>query len=486
MSESPKERREASLAWSDEEFASLAGKDARDGRRLRKMAADMHANPGASIPEASGGWAAAKGCYRLLEREAFSAQELLESQADAMRGRIERSEEKVILAIQDTTSLNFSKRPKTSGLGPIGNKAESGQGFFAHGTLCVGGQEGDVYGLLGVRIWAREAAKFKAGGRNRKPIEEKESHRWVESWQKADELFVHLGQERRVVSVSDREGDIYELFALRAEREKQRGGAADVLVRSQHNRAVCLEQDSGGESEGSWDRLESQRAQGVTTITVPASAGKKARQARLELRYEQIKLKAPQDKVKYLGLEHPLDLWLLIVTEIDPPAGCAPLCWRLWTSVPLPSLSEALEVVGWYAKRWTIEEFHRVLKTGCRVESRQLESLEKLSVVLVLDMVVACTLLAISRRARQRPSAELEGWFTDAQWKTLFIATHHSAEIPESPPDLATCVKWLAKLGGFLGRKSDGHPGPEVLWRGLRKLNSMTKIFNAFRPRTCG
>lgn len=474
------------MAWSRQEFATLECRDVRDGSRLKKVAADMHANPGGSIPEVSGDWAGAKGCYRLLEREVFSAQKVLGSHVDATRWRVEQSAEEVVLAIQDTTALNFSTRSKTKGLGPIGNKAESGQGFFVHGTLCVSGGEGEVFGLLGARIWARDAAQFKAGGRNRKPIEEKESHRWVESWGKADELFVYLGQSRRVVSVSDREGDIYELFALRAEREKERGSAADVLVRSQHNRRICAQEAGAAKPEGSWEELESRDAQGTMKIEVPASGGKKARRAQLELRYGKVKLQAPQDKVKYLGMEQPLDLWLLIVQEVEAPTGSAPLCWRLWTSVPLDSLPRAIEAAGWYAKRWTIEEFHRVLKTGCRVESRQLESLEKLSIMLVLDMVVASFLLGISRNARSKPSAPLNDWLTTAQWKTLYIAAHDDDDIPETPPDLATCVKWLARLGGFLARKSDGYPGPEVLWRGMRKLNAMTKIYDVLRPPTCG
>jgi len=476
----------ASLAWSREEFRDLACRDVRDGKRLENVAADLHANVGGSIPEMSEGWAAAKGCYRLLERGVFSAQELLESHRGASVRRVKQSEEEVILALQDTTALNFSGRSKTMGLGPIGDKAGKGRGFFAHATLCVGAGGGEVFGMLGARIWAREAAQFRAKGRNRKPIEEKESHRWVESWMKADELFVDLGQRRRVVSVSDREGDIYELFALRAQKEKQRGGAADVLVRSQHNRAVSSEKGQDPEGKRSWDQLESQGAQGSMKVAVPASGGKKSRWAELEVRYEKIRLEAPQDKVKYLGLEDPLDLWLLVVKEREAPLGSAPLCWRLWTSVPLDSLPRAIEVAGWYAKRWTIEEFHRVLKTGCRVEQRRLESIEKLSVMLVLDMMVACTLLAVSRKARQEPSAALEGWFTEIQCKTLYLAIHHTQEIPTNPPDLALCVKWLARLGGFLARKSDGEPGPEVLWRGFRKLNAMTKIYQAIQPPTCG
>lgn len=495
MSEHPgkdrkgKPSKAASLEWSRREFATLECRDVRDGKRWEIMAADMHASPGASIPEASGDWAGAKGCYRLLEREAFSAQALLESHADATRKRVGQSKEEVILAIQDTTSLNFSNRPQTSGLGPIGGKAESGWGFLAHGTLCVGGGGEEVFGLLGARIWARDPAQRKAGPAgacNRKPIEEKESHRWVEGWIKADELFVHLGQERRVVSVSDREGDIYELFALRAERKNQRGGAADLLVRSKHNRQMCTGHAGPDDPQGSWDHLQSQPAKGHMKIDVPAKPGQRARTAQLEVRYEKVLLRAPVDKVKYLGLEEPLDLWLLIVEEVPEPAGCPPLCWRLWTSVELASLKEAIEVARWYARRWVIEEWHRVLKTGCRVEQRQLESFEKLSVMLVLDMVVACNLLAMSRKARQMPSVALDGWFTDSQWKTLYIATHANDQIPESPPDLATCVNWLARLGGFLARKSDGWPGPEVLWRGLRKLDALTHFYEILKPSTCG
>jgi len=143
-----------SIQWAEDEFSSLHIKDPRRARRLKKVAADLHAHPGQSIPQASGSPAAAKAAYRLIEGGSIRAEEVLSVHADAVARRVKESSEQVLLVAQDTTALNFASRPNTTGLGPIGNKADSGHGFFVHSSLCVGALEGDVFGLLGAEIWA--------------------------------------------------------------------------------------------------------------------------------------------------------------------------------------------------------------------------------------------------------------------------------------------------------------------------------------------
>jgi len=224
--------KEASLEWAEIELATLNIKDTRRAKRLKKTAANFHANPGQSIPQASGSAAEAKATYRLLSSEKIDVEDVLASHGDALKKRIAESGEKVLLVPQDTTSLNFASRPNTEGLGPIGNKTESKQGFFAHSSLCVGAGGGEIFGLLDVDMWAREEGKAKkqpAGARNRQPIEEKESYRWLESLESADGLFRELEGKFPVVSVADREGDIYEIFALCLEKKALRGGGPTCL-----------------------------------------------------------------------------------------------------------------------------------------------------------------------------------------------------------------------------------------------------------------
>jgi len=481
-----------SARWAENEFATLAVKDLRRVKRWQKMAADFHALPGASIPQASGGWAATKGCYRLVESGAIRPQCVFDSHCDATVRRIEGGGEQVLLVAQDTTTLNFSSHPNTEGLGPIGSKADIGRGIFVRGSLCLGARGGNVFGLLGAEIWARDPAKFKAGpagARNRKPIKEKESHRWLESWRKADALYHRLGGRRRVVSVADREGDIYEAFAVCLQSKAARGGGADLLVRSQHNRSRTddPETDDGPSEQRSWQHVEGLPVAARIEVAVPRSAGKPARSAKLELRYAKVELKAPADKIKYLGMHEPLVLWLVIAREVDPPEGVEGICWRLWTTVEIGSGEQAGEVIAWYAKRWMIEEFHRILKTGCKVEERQLESFEKLSLVLALDLIVASYLLGLTKAAREQPGQAATAWLGADQWQALYGYTHKTNDLPPDPPTLKQAVDWIARLGGYLNRKCDGPPGAQALWRGLRRLEDITEAYRIFRDQgNCG
>lgn len=205
------------------------------------------------------------------------------------------------------------------------------------------------------------------------------------------------------------------------------------------------------------------------------------------MRYAKVELKAPAHKTKYLGLDEPLLLWLVVAKEVNPPEGVEAVCWRVWTTVEIGSGEQAQEVIGWYAKRWMIEELHRILKSGCKVEERQLESIEKLSLVLALDLVVASHLLGLSKAAREQPGQPASAWLEQDQWQSLYYYTHKTNDLPTDPPSLKQAVDWIARLGGYLNRKCDGSPRAQVLWRGMRRLEDITKAYQIFRNQpNCG
>jgi hypothetical protein len=222
-------------------------------------------------------------------------------------------------------------------------------------------------------------------------------------------------------------------------------------------------------------------------VEVPRSRNQAARKANLEIRFSKVKLKAPAHKTKYLGLNTPLDLWLVEAKEAKPPEGVEAICWRVWTTVEISSSEQAKDAIGWYSKRWNIEEFHRILKTGCKVEERQLESFEKLSLVLVLDLIVASYLLGLTKAARARPEQPATEWLKTDQWQALYCYIHRTKDPTPATPTLSQAVNWIARLGGFLNRKGDGAPGAEVLWRGLRRLDDIAEAFRIFRNQEiCG
>ena len=179
----------------------------------------------------------------------------------------------------------------------------------------------------------------------------------------------------------------------------------------------------------------------------------------------------------------PIALWAVWAQEINPPSGQKPICWCLLTTVPVRTLAEAIERIQWYVKRWTIEDFHRVLKSGCQVEARQLTTRERLQRALAIDMVIAWRIMDLNKAARLQPDSPADQWLSTDEWKALYCSVHQTRDLPDQPPTIGEAVRWIAHLGGFLARKSDGHPGPMTLWRGLQRLNDIVSSWQVFGPR---
>lgn len=475
---------QGALSWAETEFATLDCGDARRDRRFVRVASDFIRNPAAAISAACGGWAGTKACYRLFDQPEVNSGAILSAHRAAMLERLRAADGgTTLLVLQDTTSLNYDTHRSKQGLGPTSaNGKDRTPGLFVHGQL-VAGADGAVHGLASALIYARQprGAGEPAGKRNRQPLEEKESHRWVAGWHEAQRLWEELGGTRPVLSVADREADIYELLAACQQTRAERGGGAGLLVRSQHDRKL---------EDGGTPLWQTPAALPVTaTLVVELPRGKqglKARKATLAVRAGRVRLAVPAHKKKYLGLSDSIELWALEVREIDPPPGVEPVCWQLLTTESVADAADAARLAGWYALRWRIEDFHRVLKTGCRVESRQVRAAEKLKAFIALDMVVAVHLLSMVWQARISPELAVEGWLDREEWEVLAVHAAGGGPPPERPPATGQAVRMIARLGGFLGRKGDGEPGPEVLWRGLTKLRTLAEAWRAFKSRRCG
>lgn len=479
---------ELSLDWAKNEFATLKCKDVRIRKRFQRVASDFIQHPGASIPNSCKDWAGTKACYRLFDSDDIKVDAILSAHRDAVIQRFEVADENVMLVIQDTTSLNFRSLQCVEGFGPIGSVSGKGNrsdlktpGLFIHGQLVVGGG-GVVHGLAGASIYARKEKKNEpAGKRNRVAIGEKESKRWVEGWREAQRIWEELGGTRTVLSVADREADIYELFAACQQQRREHGGGAGLLIRSQHDRV--LESGAGR----MWENEQALPIRATLTVELPrGKRGIKERQANLAVRAGRVRLAVPAHKKKYLGLEDSLEFWALEIKEIDPPPGVEGICWRLVTTEPITGEEDARRLTGWYSLRWQIELLHRVLKSGCRVERRQVRDIDKLKAFIALDLVIAGQLLAMTRQARVTPEASSEQWLEEAEWEALAVHAAGGGEPPEKAPTIREAVGMIAKLGGFLGRKGDGEPGVEVLWRGMAKLQMLAQAWLVFRPQKCG
>jgi hypothetical protein len=450
------------LAWVGEELQQLDLKDRRLEQRARKLLGDFFCQPGSAIPQACGDWAGSKAAYRFFANERVHSEALLEShgQATVERMRLHR----VILAVQDTSWINYSTHPCTAGLGPIGGRRQT-QGLLLHSTLALT-PEGQCLGVLDTQLEARgplRSARERKATINRKPVEEKESVKWLRGFEAARACVEELPLQNQIVSVCDREGDLYELLLL----GQQHRGRADVLVRAMCKRRVS------GEERFLWQLVAEEAPLGQQKVKLPRRPGRAAQEVSLEIRCREVQLPPPQDKARYLGKREPLRVWAIEARQVLPKAAREPICWRLLTTIPTKDLTQACEKVAWYTQRWQIEIFHKILKSGCRIEARQLESAARLRRALALDLIVAWRILALSRQGRLTPDQPCASVLSEAEWKILYCSIHPGKSVPVQPPRMDEAVKWIARLGGFLSRKGDGFPGPITLWRGLQRLHDL-------------
>lgn len=472
------------LNWAHNEFKALDCGDSRSTRRFRRVASDFIRNPSASVPDACGDWAGTKACYNLFDRPEVCDEAILAAHRTAMLARLQAPGcDGPLLVVQDTTALNYGTHGSKEGLGPTASHGKDNTpGLFIHGLLVLGDQ-GEVHGLAGASIYARSprCKDEAAGTRNRQPLAEKESQRWVSGWEQAQRLRDELGGTREVICIADREADIYELLAVCLQTRATHGSGAGLLVRSQHDRKL---QDDGGRL---WQTPAALPFQAALTAELPrGKQGLAARTAMLAVRAGRVKLAVPAHKRKYLGLEDSLELWALEVTETNPPPGVEAVCWRLLTTEAVATAEDSRRLVRWYALRWQIEVLHRILKTGCRVEERQVRGADKLRAFIALDLVVAVHLLALVRQARVAPQSPCATWLDRDEWEALVVHANRGGPPPTDPPSTGEAVRLLARLGGFLGRKGDGDPGPEVLWRGFAKLKTLAEAWTVFGRGNCG
>jgi Domain of unknown function (DUF4338)/Transposase DNA-binding/Transposase Tn5 dimerisation domain len=451
---SPRKKRDD---WAQEEFGAAKLNDERLNRRLLTLARDFYERPQANIPEACQSRAKTRAAYRFFDHPKITMDELLKSHYQATLKRI--SEEKVVLVVQDTTTLNYSAHPLTEGIGPISPKKTKGAiGLLLHDSMAFN-VAGTPLGLLDVQCWARDPKQFgKRALRHELPIEQKESQKWLKG-------FNQLSAARKqcpnttLISVADRESDIYELFHLALNDP----WGAQLLVRAEHDRLLA---DGQGRL---WEHMAKQPVAGTEVLSVPRQGKRAPRAARLEIRCGRVKLTPPHRKLEF----NELDITAILAQEVDCPQGVEPLQWMLLTTMAVENFDQAVEKVGWYAKRWGIEVFHRTMKSGCKIEERQLGSADRIATCLAIDMVVAWRIFHLTKLGRETPDVPCSVFFEQAEWKALYCFVRQDPKPPDHPPTLREAIRMVASLGGFLGRRSDGEPGTKSLWLGIQRLDDI-------------
>jgi hypothetical protein len=462
----PSARARPPADWAEGEFGRCR-LSARVRQRVITVARDFYARPQATIPHACNGETAKiNGAYRLFAHEDANIETLLQSHYAATEERIAERAGEVVLVAQDTTSVNYSNLTHTLGLGPIGSTAAGPQGLHLHSSWAMSTQ-GLPLGFVDAQCWAREAEAFgKKALRHELPLEEKESYRWIKAY-RALAAVQQRHPDVRLVSVADREADIYELFAEAAKDPK----APKLLIRAKHDRA--LEEDTAR----LFERIAAQPIAGYLHVQIPRQKDRPAREAKLAIRYATLKVCPPHGKADLPVLA----LQAVYAREEHPPKGEEPVDWRLLSTLPVHDFEQALEKVQWYTQRWGIEVFHRTLKSGCRIEDRQLGDADRLEACLAIDMVVAWRICHLVKLGREVPHLPAGVYFEEAEWKAL-VAYHTKKPLPPAkPPSLGRAIHMVAQLGGFRGRKSDGEPGAEVLWRGIQRHDDITATWRVIQ-----
>lgn len=386
-------------AWAASELHSVAFKDRRLSKRLFRLVDDLSAHPSASIPEACGSWAATKAAYRFLDSERVTPQAIRRAHDDGTLTRV--GAQTTVLVIQDTTELDFTSHPATSGLGYLDHPKH--QGLKVHSALAAT-TEGVPLGLVDQAVWTRDPTTLgKKHQRTKRQTAEKESQRWLNALSASQKA---IPEDIRVITVADREADLYPLFAA------PRRSGAELLIRAAQNRLV------DGDTRLLEQAIAASPVKGTLPMSVPRKDQQEARQATLSLRWSTIQLAPPQKAKARATLPH-IALQVVVAEEESPPEGVKALRWVLLTTLVVAEFEDAIRIVRWYRTRWRIERYHYVLKSGCGIEKLQLERAERLQRALAVYCVVAWRLLWLTYQARQEPEERCTLVLAQHEWQAL-------------------------------------------------------------------
>ena len=443
--------------WCTEELESVDLKDSRLNQRYQTVASALAAQPTVSINQASEDWADTKAAYRFFDNKKVTHESLL---LPHQQRTVERmSQHTLVLASQDTTFINFSHHPKTTGTGPIGNKQTKQSGFVMHSTL-VSTSEGLPLGILTQDIDSRpenEPSKTPAECK-KQPIEEKESYKWIKAF---EETLALSPDGTDVLTICDREADIYEMFVLAKEKE------AKLLVRSSVDRLLIDESEHKLRA-----KVKNAPLAGHLDVAIPRSSTQPKRNAALSVRYISVTLNPPwrpnQKKLAAVTLN------AVFIREDNPPDDVEePVEWLLLTNYAVHCFNDAVQIVKWYRCRWQIEIFHKILKSGCAIEECRLQTDERLHPFIALKSIIAWRLHWMTYINRHEPEMLCTAVLAEHEWQALYMRIHRTATLPDKPPTVRQAIRWIGQLGGFLGRKSDGEPGITVIWRGWQRLQDI-------------
>jgi len=442
--------------WAQLNFGKCELGDKRRTNRLVQVAEEVANNPSASLPNQIEKWGDLKAAYRLFDRDEVTFEAIArphwELTKQLAKGRT--------LVIADTTEIDFGRFRAIEGVGPTGNG--TGQGFLLHNALMVHADSEEIIGIAGQTIhYRKEKQKSKRPNASKRL---KQKQRESEVWGKVIDQIGPPAEDTSYVHVFDRGGDNFEVYCHLLQQK------GDWVIRASQMSRYVLAGDSEERMQLK-DYLPQLKPLGRYTLSLRARPGQSAREAELEVRIGQIKIPRPSHVSPWTRKlkQAPIAVKVIEVVEVNPPKGVTPIRWVLFTSLSVATFDDAWIVIRYYELRWLVEEYHKALKTGCRTESRQLKTAGRLEAFVGLTSVIAVRLLKLKSLARTNPEVPAQRVVPSVWLKMLKLARKNLSRVHDLT--VGQFYREVAKLGGFLGRKSDGEPGWITIWRGWEKLN---------------
>lgn len=437
--------------WIQAELETQDMGDIRLNKRLAKLLNTLSIEPSTSIPCANDTWAETFAAYRFFDNDKVSFDSIMSGHQASTLDRIKQ--EAVVLIPQDTTFLNFATDAKSKEMGTLRIKDANQQ--LLHTSIAITPSRVNL-GIVQGNMWQRP--EEKAGkSRNIKPIEEKESRRWLDHYARACEIQAEA-PDTTIVSIADREGDIHEWFQY-AENVPE-DSRASYIIRAKANRTIELDND---ERISLWDYMTSLKKLGKYSVNVPKRNGEPGRDATVTV---------SASEVRFVGkgkARKPLSLYVVYAKELKPPEGQKGIEWMLLTDLPIENFEQAHLIIDWYRCRWEIETYFRVMKGSCEIENSRFRTAFRTLNCIAVYMIISWRLHSITMLARRDSARPCTAVFSDKEW-TILWRMRKKTTPPKKVPCLRDMTRMLAGMGGFLGRRGDGEPGVKTIWEGYDKL----------------
>jgi len=453
--------------WAQREFGDAKLGDVRRTQRLVLVAAQAAATPAGKVTEVFTDVAPREGAFRLLENDDVDAKAIALAAHQETARRCASADGAFAFVPIDGSSLNLTDRNAAKGLGVVGTRSIGARGLCVMTAIAVAAN-GTPVGLCGQEYWARKKRVRRKCHRRR--TEDKETQRWLDVMGHVSEVFTAQAKGTKPWFQVDRGGDAWPVL-LHAVQSSQL-----LTARSAHNRRL---KTSSPNTRYLWQEVTGQDATGTYFLEVPAAPKRQRRTAMMELRFRPVTL-----DLKDLRSKKSVEaaLWAVHVREVETtPAGEEPIEWMLLTTYPVHDVEDAKLVLFGYAQRWRIEEFHKIWKTGaCRVEENQLREYDHIVRWAVILASVAMRILRLTYLARTTPEAPATVEFSAAELDAIVIMAKKRDRRKRTPiPTINQAVQWLAKLGGYTGRRSSGGPpGALVIARGLRRIEPLAQVIS--------